>query len=196
MAGESFGSTRTSVPIALSTSSHSVRGYGNDQKKTRVRRSWKRDQAQSIGSVEFPPYAAYTTSVLVGPAQCYASTLQQPTPSDPQHKYHQRAHGSGSGQRHQSSSQVHRQGQRMLTKLVLTLRELTGGPRRFRPSGAQFVKIGPSQHVVETLELREDLQGVEHEFGLVESRYRLGIAFIEMKRLNVVAPSPRGDVSP
>ncbi|KAK9158510.1 hypothetical protein Scep_005084 [Stephania cephalantha] len=46
MDGESFGSTRNGVPVALSTSSHSMRGSGDDQRKTR--RSWQRDQPHSV----------------------------------------------------------------------------------------------------------------------------------------------------
>ncbi|KAK9160886.1 hypothetical protein Syun_007227 [Stephania yunnanensis] len=113
MAGESFGSIRIGVLVASSASSQSVRGAGDDRRKKIVRRSWLRDRAQSLGFVAFRPYAAYTAPVLVGPVQSYASALQQLAPSDPQHQYHQRADGRGSGERQgQSSSQVQRQGQR------------------------------------------------------------------------------------
>ncbi|KAK9140253.1 hypothetical protein Scep_009934 [Stephania cephalantha] len=48
MAGESFVSTRIRVPVASLASSHSMRGSEDDQRKTRVRRSWKIDQPLSV----------------------------------------------------------------------------------------------------------------------------------------------------
>ncbi|KAK9169202.1 hypothetical protein Syun_001342 [Stephania yunnanensis] len=42
MVSESFGSTWTGVPVASSTSSQSVRGCRDDQRKKKVRRSWLR----------------------------------------------------------------------------------------------------------------------------------------------------------
>ncbi|KAK9083378.1 hypothetical protein Scep_029849 [Stephania cephalantha] len=52
-------------------------------------------------------------AVSMGPAQSYASTPSQPTPSGPQHQYYQRTDGRGSGHKQgQSSRQVQRQGHR------------------------------------------------------------------------------------
>ncbi|KAK9148986.1 hypothetical protein Scep_007743 [Stephania cephalantha] len=113
MASESFGSTRTGVSVASSTSSQSVGDSGGDWRRKRFRLLRQRDRAQSVGSVASPPYAAHTTPVSVGIAQSYASTPPQPAPSGPHHQYYQRTDKRGSGQRQgQSSNQVQRQGQR------------------------------------------------------------------------------------